>query len=112
MHLEVRKGEAASRHVARPPQLREVHYGDRVFSWVLKAPAIALALLLFTIAYFLYRAALPAIHKQGLSFLHSSTWDPVKDVYGALPVIYGTVVSSFIAILIATPLSIGVALFL
>ncbi|MBI3542956.1 MAG: phosphate ABC transporter permease subunit PstC [Deltaproteobacteria bacterium] len=89
-----------------------MHYGDRVFAGILKIPAAGLALLLLSIAYFLYRAASPVIVKHGWAFLTSSTWDPVRDVYGALPVIYGTVVSSFIAIVIATPLSVGVALFL
>ncbi len=91
---------------------REVHLGDRVFAFILKVPSVALVLLLVSIAYYLFRNALPVIHKQGWSFVTTSVWDPVNDVYGALPVVYGTVVSSFIAILISTPLSVGVALFL
>ncbi|MEK6706532.1 MAG: phosphate ABC transporter permease subunit PstC [Bdellovibrionota bacterium] len=91
---------------------REVHRGDHVFSLALKLSAIGLAVLLGLVGIFLFRAALPAIHTQGLRFVTSSVWDPVQDVYGAMPVIYGTVVSSFLAIVIATPLSIGVALFL
>ena len=53
---------------------------------------------------------LPAIRKFGFSFLISSEWDPVNDMYGALPFIYGTAVSSGIALVIAVPLSLGVAL--
>jgi phosphate transport system permease protein len=109
---EVSLREAAPPIGARPGETREVHHGDRVFSWILTVPAIGLALLLLVIALFLYKAALPALHKQGLGIVLNSTWDPVQDVYGALPVIYGTVVSSLLAILIATPLSLGVALFL
>ena len=95
-----------------PKRVREVHLGDRVFAWVVKVPSILLALLLFTLAFQLYLAAAPAIHKFGPSFIWKSAWDPVQDVFGALPVIFGTIVSSMIAILIATPLSVGVALFL
>ncbi len=91
---------------------KEVHAGDRIFAWALRVPAIGLVLMLLAIAYFLYRAASPAIHKLGWSFIFSSVWDPVQDNFGALPVVYGTIISSFIAIIIATPLSIGVALFL
>ncbi len=93
-------------------KLREAHLADQIFYWVLKLSSIALTLVLFLIAVFLYKQALPAIKNFGWRFLHSSVWDPVKDTYGSLPVIYGTVVSSLIAITIATPLSIGVALFL
>ncbi|MGK5089463.1 phosphate ABC transporter permease subunit PstC [Bdellovibrionota bacterium FG-2] len=91
---------------------REVHLGDRVFAFILKVPSVALVLLLVSIAYYLFHHALPLIHKQGWSFVMTSVWDPVNDVYGAISVVYGTVVSSFIAILISTPLSVGVALFL
>lgn len=91
---------------------REIHFGDRVFALLLKLPALALAAVLLAIAYFLFRAAEPAIKKFGLDFVTSSVWDPVQDLFGATPVVYGTVVSSTIAIAIALPLSVGVALFL
>lgn len=60
----------------------------------------------------LFVSALPAIRRFGLSFLWSSTWDPVAEVYGAAPMIFGTLASSFIALLIAVPLALGVAIFL
>lgn len=56
--------------------------------------------------------AFPAMHSFGLSFLWSETWNPVKDQFGGLPAIYGTLVTSFIAMLIGVPLALGVALFL
>lgn len=56
--------------------------------------------------------AWPAIEKYGLGFLTSSTWDPVKNEYGGLVMIYGTVSTSLIALLIAVPVSFGIALFL
>ena len=57
-------------------------------------------------------SALPAIRRFGPSFLWTSTWDPVAEVYGAAPMIFGTLASSFIALLLAVPLALGVAIFL
>ena len=57
-------------------------------------------------------ASWPAIDKYGLGFLTSSVWDPVQNEYGGLVMIYGTLVTSFIALLIAVPVSFGIALFL
>lgn len=91
---------------------QDSHRGDRIFSLLLKIPSVGLIILLVVIAYFLWDGALPALHKFGWSFGVTSVWDPVRDQFGALPVIFGTLVSSLLAVLIATPLSIGVALFL
>jgi phosphate transport system permease protein len=55
--------------------------------------------------------AFPAIQEFGANFIFSSSWNPVKDEYGALPQIYGTVVSSLIALLLAVPVGVGVAIF-
>ncbi|MEO5968642.1 MAG: phosphate ABC transporter permease subunit PstC [Bdellovibrionia bacterium] len=93
-------------------RISEVHFADRLFAGILKFAASGLIVLLFSIGFFLFHTALPSIEKFGWHFPFTSTWDPVQEVFGALPVIYGTVVSSFIAVLIAAPLSIGVALFL
>ncbi len=103
-----------------PSRVREVpvkrkldlHFGDRIFLRIVTAGAIGLVALLALIGIFLFVGALPAIRKFGLSFAYTSVWDPVRDLYGALPVIYGTVVSSLLGMAIATPLSIGIALFL
>jgi phosphate transport system permease protein len=70
---------------------------------------LGLAVLLFAV---LLRESLPALRKFGARFLVSGTWDPVVDQFGALPFIYGTLVSSFLAILIAVPLSVGAAIFI
>jgi phosphate transport system permease protein len=70
---------------------------------------LALALLLFGL---LVRESLPAIRKIGASFVTNTTWDPVLEKFGALPFLYGTVVSSFLAILIALPLGVGSAIFI
>jgi phosphate transport system permease protein len=91
---------------------RDVHPGDRIFSNSLKGISFGLVLVLVGTAFFLVDAALPSLKKGGMDFFLNSTWDPVRDSYGALPVVFGTLVSSLLALVIATPLSIGVALFL
>jgi phosphate transport system permease protein len=91
---------------------KDVHLGDKVFSKSLLVMALGVVALLFGMIFFIYLRSQLSVHHFGLKFFFSSQWDPVKENYGALPVIYGTVVSSLLAVLIATPLSIGVALFL
>jgi len=68
--------------------------------------------LLVWIALQIGYAALPAVEKYGLGFIFAQEWDPVNDVYGALTLIYGTAVSSALALLIATPLGVAIAIFL
>ena len=91
---------------------KDVHFGDRIFAGSVKGLSFAIAGLLVLIAVFLWFRAAPAFQKFGFGFMKTSVWDPVQDEFGALPVIYGTIVSSLIAVVIATPLSIGIALFL
>jgi phosphate transport system permease protein len=87
-------------------------WADRAFAAVaLGAALITLALLAGIIASLVIGAA-PAIREYGLSFLVRSEWDPVRNQYGGLVMIYGTLMSSFIALLIAVPVSFGIALFL
>lgn len=74
--------------------------------------ALSVAALTILLAYSMLMQAMPAIHKFGLRFLFTSTWDPVKEIYGALPFIYGTLVSSALALLIAVPVSLGIAVYL
>jgi len=68
-----------------------------------------LAVLLFAV---LLRESIPALRKFGASFLFTATWDPVLEQFGALPFLFGTVLSSFLALLIAVPLSVGAAIFI
>jgi phosphate transport system permease protein len=95
---------------ARRERVQTRLFGDRVFTLVTVSLAAVVLLLLISIAFALIIDALPAIRKFGFSFLISSDWDPVGEVFGALPFIYGTLVSSALALLIAVPLSLGVAL--
>lgn len=92
--------------------LRSVNNSDRVYRRVLTALALGLPLLFILILAVLFVRALPAIGRFGPSFLWTSTWDPVAEIYGAAPMIFGTLASSLLALLIAVPLSLGVAIFL
>jgi phosphate transport system permease protein len=74
--------------------------------------ALAIAGILLWITFVVGQGALPAIQQFGLGFLTSTTWDPVRDVYGAFPQLYGTLISSLIALLFAVPVGLGVAIFL
>ncbi len=99
---------------APSPQLgrRGIRLGDFLFRGVSLAAAAAATFLLGLIAYKVFDLAWPAIQEFGLEFLWTQTWDPARDVYGALVFIYGTLVTALIALLLATPLSIAIALFL
>ena len=96
----------------RKSSARDRHGPDRFFSWLVWVPGVMLVLLLLAIAAFLFWNARETIQHFGFSFLTGTDWDPVQQNFGALPAVFGTVVSSLIRISIAAPLSIGVALFL
>ena len=85
---------------------------DLLFRSATRACAIAVLFLLGGVMVALAIGAWPAFSHFGWGFLVSTEWNPVKDQYGALPAIFGTLVSSAIAIAIAVPLALGVAVFL
>ncbi len=87
-------------------------FGDRLFKAALTLTALAVPVLLGFLVFELWAGSREAIGEFGLGFLTSSEWDPVEGRFGALPLIFGTVVSSALALLIAVPLSLGVAIFL
>lgn len=87
-------------------------FGDKAFEWLTLGMALVVILLVFLIGWQLARGSSLAIQKFGFHFLVTSTWDPVTEQFGALPFIYGTAVSSLIALLIAVPLSIATAVYL
>jgi phosphate transport system permease protein len=88
------------------------HFGDRAFKWLTLLMALAIFVLIALIGYELARGSQLALHKFGWHFLISSDWDPGNDNYGALPFIFGTLVSSLIALLIAVPISVATAVYL
>ena len=85
---------------------------DRIFGWLAKGAALFTLCVLIAILLSLTASAWPAIEKYGLGFLTSTTWDPVQEEFGGLVMIYGTLATSFIALVIAVPVSFGIALFL
>ncbi len=91
---------------------RDIHRGDRIFVWTLRSMAFAVVAVLLSIGIFLIVGSLPALRQFGANFLISSVWDPVREQFGALPVIFGTLCSSMLALVIAAPISVGIALFL
>lgn len=92
--------------------MRRSSLADRLFGWAAQGAALLTLGLLIGILLSLIVGAWPAISKYGLGFLTSSVWDPVKDEYGGLIMIYGTLATSLIALVIAVPVSFGIALFL
>jgi len=95
---------------AKRRELKSRFSGDRLFRMFTLAPALIVLGLLVGITVVLIWSARESIAKFGFQFVFSSDWDPANDHFGALPFIYGTAVSSALALLIAIPLSLGVAL--
>jgi phosphate transport system permease protein len=95
-----------------PVPLERVNYGDRVFKLVLTLAALLIPVLLAFLVYQLWTGSRLAMGRFGLSFVSSSTWDPVAEEFGAFPLVFGTLLSSLIALVIAVPLSLGVAIYL
>jgi len=84
---------------------------DRIFRWAITACGVAVLGVLVLIVYELVRRSDLSWHAFGFKFFAASDWDPVNEKFGALPFIYGTLVSSLVALVIAVPLAVGVAVF-
>jgi phosphate transport system permease protein len=98
--------------VGSRPSMEGAAIGDRVYGWLTTTAALMIVALLGYIAFEVFVAGWPAFKTFGFGFFTSSEWDPVKGNFGAGPAIFGTLVSSIIALIIATPLAIGTAVFL
>ena len=85
---------------------------DELFGWAMRLCGVAVVALLGLIVYQLVVGSQLSWHAFGWKFFGQSDWNPVEDQYGALPFIYGTIVSSVLSLVIAVPLSIGVAVFI
>jgi phosphate transport system permease protein len=95
---------------------------DRAFSWLMALCALSIFGIVALIAFELVRQSQPSWHKFGMSFFYKAFtdpvtnlplyWDPVNEQFSARPFVYGTLVSSFLALLMAVPLAIGLAIFL
>jgi phosphate transport system permease protein len=96
----------------RAKVLDRLRLGDAAFRHTTRAAAFGVLVLLSAVIISLIRGSLPALKTFGFGFLISERWNPVTDNFGALPAIYGTVVTSFIAMLIAVPVGLMIAFFL
>ena len=107
---------ASSGHsMTKPPPKNKPRSGplaDRLFAWLAKGAALFTLATLMAILVSLTISAWPAISRYGFGFLTSTSWDPVKQDFGGLVMIYGTLMTSLIALLIAVPVSFGIAVFL
>lgn len=86
--------------------------GDRLFRSILFIAAAVVLIIVGGMIAMMFDNSLPSIQRFGLSFLTGSEWNPAMDKYGALPFVYGTVVSSLMALLISVPISLGVAVYM
>ncbi len=93
-------------------QTKNKIWGDILFRFLTAMFAAGIAVIFIAMIVVLWQQSLPSIHKFGFSFLISQEWNPVKEQFGALIPIVGTLLSTFLALLFAIPLSLGIALFL
>lgn len=98
--------------VSQKKKNREVNLGDRIFYLILKGLAWALCALLFYMIYLIWEMSEPAFREFGWRFFITNDWNSVTGQFGALALIYGTLVSSLAAVALALPISVAVALFL
>jgi len=83
--------------------------GDAIFAATVKASGVFVLVLLGAIIVLLFKGALPAFQAYGFSFFTSSAWNPVTEKFGAVVSVYGTIVSSILALILAVPLAFGIA---
>jgi phosphate transport system permease protein len=91
---------------------REQNLNDLLFYGFLKVLAFGIIFLLGTLVFVLLKASWPIFSKMGPYFFILNDWNPVTEAFGALPFIFGTVVTSLLALLLAVPVSVGIALFI
>jgi phosphate transport system permease protein len=105
-------GAATVDRLSLPSGIARKRSGDRAFYWVVRAAVWGVVVLSIGLFAALIWESWSAIRTFGWHFLVTSTWDPVAGTFGALPFIYGTLVSSLLALVIAVPLSLGAAIYL
>lgn len=91
---------------------REGTWGDPLFRFLTRAAVSSFIFLMGVLTAAMAWAALPSLKAFGWRFIVTSTWDPVAEIFGALPFIYGTVVSSLLGLMIAVPVGLGAAIYL
>jgi phosphate transport system permease protein len=100
------------RSLSRRAKFFDARFGDGLFYWATLLFASSILIIVLWLGSQLLVAALPAIREFGPKFLTQSKWDPIEEIYGAWPYIYGTLMSSFLALLLAVPIGVGTAIFL
>ena len=105
-------GMSASGEVRAVTALEGRSVGDRIYRTAITGAALCIPALLLLIAVAVFVAGWPALSRFGIGFLTTSDWDAVHGQFGAAPAIFGTLVSSAIALILAAPLALGVAIFL
>jgi phosphate transport system permease protein len=103
---------SVAEQVDRAKVLGRLRLGDAAFRHLTRAAAVTVLVILGGIIVSLVYGSLPAIRAFGLTFLIDETWNPVTEKFGAIAPIYGTVMTSLIAMLIAVPVGLFIALFL
>jgi phosphate transport system permease protein len=98
--------------VAAPARVRTSNFGDQAFALAARASGVFVLVLLGAIIVVLFIGGLPAFRQFGAVFVISDDWDPVQEVFGAAVPIFGTVVTSILALLMAVPLAFGIAFYL
>ncbi|MFN8481896.1 MAG: phosphate ABC transporter permease subunit PstC [Anaerolineae bacterium] len=91
---------------------RGINPGDRMFRGLIIGLSVLVVFILVLLAFQLLRDSLPVWQEEGLSFIWGATWSPPQEIFGALPFIYGTFVTAIIALVLATPVAVGAAVFL
>jgi phosphate transport system permease protein len=86
--------------------------GDRIFRTILLLASASILLIVAAIFYMMVQNSMPTLERFGIDFLTGNEWKPAQEDFGALPFIYGTLVSSLIALVLAVPISLGIAIFL
>ncbi len=104
--------EASTAAMSRTGILRRLRFSDALFNHLTRAAAILVLIILSGIIIGLIKGSIPAFQAFGVDFLIQERWNPVTEKFGALASIYGTLVTSFIAMLVAVPLGLLIALFL
>ena len=111
----IAKPEVAASSGERPRPLLKAgnsQVADSIFHFAMLTCGLCVLALVAVILYELLKGSRLSWHAFGLKFFFQSEWDPVNEQFGALPFVYGTLVSSFLALLIAVPLAVGVAVFI
>jgi phosphate transport system permease protein len=113
-HVDQQRKPAASTVLEKIRNIypRSSRIPDAVFAVIILVSAISVFAIVVLVAWELIDKSRLSLHQFGIKFFYGHDWDPVNDSFGAMPFIYGTLVSSFLALLLAVPLSIGVAVYI